>query len=383
MALACAANFAMFFAFYLLLPVTVAYLHTQLGATYAQVGLILSSNMVMAIMIRPFAGYLLSRFDRNRLLMLSFAGFALCFWGYIVAPNMAVFTVIRAFHGLAFSLTTVALNTVAIDIMPSEKRTKWLSYFSVMSNAAMAVGPMVALYFFDRHHDFVELFSIAIVMSMVGLVLSMMIRSHHLQDRSHVESTMSLDRFLLRKGLLVALVITFVALSYGMLITYITMYGNTVSGAISGSGVFFFYFATAMVFSRILTAGLYNKGHLKVLSGSALALLVISYAVFLIHANPWTYYASGLVMGAMYGILAPTLQGMIGKLAGSRQRGTANATYLVSWDFGVGVGVLLGGMLTSIDCLSYAYGVAAMGLVFALVMLVAVVGPHYSRNKLS
>lgn len=383
MALACAANFAMFFAFYLLLPVTVAYLHTQLGATYGQVGLILSSNMVMAVMIRPFAGYLLSRFDRNRLLMFSFAGFALCFWGYIVAPNMAVFTVIRAFHGLAFSLTTVALNTVAIDIMPSEKRAKWLSYFSVMSNAAMAVGPMVALYFFDRNHDFVELFSIAIGMSMVGLVLSMMIRSHHLQDRSHVESTMSLDRFLLRKGLLVALVIAFVALSYGMLITYITMYGNTVSGAISGSGIFFFYFSTAMVFSRVLTVGLYNRGHLKVLSGSALLLLVVSYVVFLIHANPTTYYASGLVMGAMYGILAPTLQGMIGKLASSRQRGTANATYLVSWDFGVGIGVLLGGMLTSIDCLSYAYGVATMGLIFALVMMLAVVGPHYSRNRLS
>lgn len=399
---ACIANFAMFFAFYLLLPVTVAYLHTQLHASFLEIGLILSSNLVMAIAIRPFAGYLLDRFNRQKLLLISFMCFASCFLGYILAPNLAIFTIFRAIHGLTFSLTTVALNTVTIDAIPSDRREKWLDYYSIMSNVAMAVGPLIALFFFDQNHNFVELFCIAIGMSLVGSILSFTIKPHSEsitnQSNNHNKTSnrskfkisrprirprlrWSLDRFFLKSGVWIAIVISTVSLSYGMLNTYITMYGNTVSGALSGSGVFFMYFAISMVVSRILTAEFLRKGHVKVLTNSSLSFLIISYTIFTMHASPLTFYISGVAMGLMYGILAPVLQSMISELATHRQRGTANATYLVSWDFGVGIGILLGGVITHIESLSLAFKVATMILLAGLILFDTIAVPKYLKKR--
>jgi len=60
-----AGNFLLFFAFYLLLPVLPMYLSEAFAASRSTAGFILSSYTITALMIRPFAGYMVDTFPRK------------------------------------------------------------------------------------------------------------------------------------------------------------------------------------------------------------------------------------------------------------------------------------------------------------------------------
>ena len=61
--------------------------------------------------------------------------------------------------------------------------------------------------------------------------------------------------------------------------------------------------------------------------------------------NEIGYYASALLIGLGNGHLWPAFLNMIIGLAKNNERGTANSTLLTSWDIGIGLGVLLGGVI--------------------------------------
>jgi predicted MFS family arabinose efflux permease len=51
----------------------------------------------------------------------------------------------------------------------------------------------------------------------------------------------------------------------------------------------------------------------------------------------------------------PAFQNMTINVASNSQRGTANSTILVSWDIGMGLGILLGGVISELINYSAAF----------------------------
>lgn len=60
------ANFLLFFAFYLILPVLPFFLKEVMRAPNSTVGLVLATYTVAALCMRPFAGYLLDSMGESR-----------------------------------------------------------------------------------------------------------------------------------------------------------------------------------------------------------------------------------------------------------------------------------------------------------------------------
>ena len=69
---ACAGNFLLFFAFYLLIPIFPLYLIDTFDASKSLVGLVLSSYTLAALLIRPFSGFLLDLFRRKPQYLIAF-----------------------------------------------------------------------------------------------------------------------------------------------------------------------------------------------------------------------------------------------------------------------------------------------------------------------
>jgi len=93
------ANFALFFAFYLLTPLLPLYLSEAFGAQKDTIGLVLSGYTVAALLMRPFSGFLVDSFPRKRVLMLCMAVYFAFFASYLVAGTLLMFTLIRTLHG--------------------------------------------------------------------------------------------------------------------------------------------------------------------------------------------------------------------------------------------------------------------------------------------
>ena len=129
-----AANFLLYFAFYLILPVLPFYLTEIFQTGNAAVGVILSCYTVASLCIRPFSGYLLDTLARKPLYLIAYFLFITVFAGYILAGVLSLFIMLRVVHGLAFGMVTVAGNTIVIDITPSSRRGEAVGYYGLMNN---------------------------------------------------------------------------------------------------------------------------------------------------------------------------------------------------------------------------------------------------------
>ena len=122
------ANFTMSFAFYLLTPLLPLYLSETFGSTKDMIGLVLSGYTITALLFRPFSGYIVDSFPRKKVLLVCLFLYFVIFGGYLLASTLLMFAIVRTLHGGPFGASTVANNTVAIDVVASSRRNEAIGY---------------------------------------------------------------------------------------------------------------------------------------------------------------------------------------------------------------------------------------------------------------
>ena len=194
-----AANFSLFFAFYVLTPLLPLYLSEHFGATKDVIGLVLSGYTITALLFRPFSGYFVDSFPRKTVLMISFAAFSIFFAGYLAASTLLLFTIVRTLHGGPFGALTVSNATVAIDVLPSSRRTEGIGYYGMSNNLAMAIAPTIGIFVYRWTHSFELLFWIALIVACLGWLTDATVHMPAKEIQRN-KSKLSLDRFFLVRG---------------------------------------------------------------------------------------------------------------------------------------------------------------------------------------
>lgn len=375
------ANFMIFFSFMLLTPLLPIYLSEHFAANKDTIGLVLFGYAVMALVARLFSGYIVDSFPRKMVLLISFTLFSLFFVGYVAAGSLMLFALVRTLHGVPFGFTTVSNSTVAIDVLPSSRRTEGIGLYGLSNNLASAISPSIAIWIYVSTHNFNIIFWLAMVVALVGLIINSTLK---LQPRQLAvgKQAISLDRFFLVKGWSEALTMVCFAFSYGVLSTYVAIYGKEALGIEGGSGTFFLLLSVGLILSRLQGNKALREGKIAYNAAIGVCVSLLGYLLFAAVPNQFGYYAAALVIGLGNGHMYPAYQNMFVDLAPHSQRGTANSSILVSWDVGVGLGILLGGVLSE----NYGFGPAfwaawVVNLLGFLGFWLYVKG-HFTRNKL-
>ncbi len=374
-------NFLLFFAFYLLLPVLPMYLADRFGADRSVAGTILASYTVMALMVRPLSGCLVDAFPRKRMLLICYLVFMLFFCGYLLAGTLMLFAVIRALHGAAFGLVTVSNSTMAIDVMPSERRGEGIGYYGVSNNLAMAIGPSLSLFLYETASGFNAIFMLSIAAAFIGLCCVSTVKAP-VRETENAPLRLSLDRFVLLKGLPEMLAVMTFSFGYGILSTYLAVYGRDEIGISGGSGLFFIIMACGLVLSRLRAGKMLNRGLVAQSVVVGMVFCIVGYAIFVTILVPAGYYTAAFVFGLGYGIMCSAFQAMFINLAPHSRRGTANSSYFTSWDLGVGLGVFVGGHIAESMNYATAYRCALCVSAIGFVLFFWVIRRHFERNKL-
>ena len=353
-----AANFALFFAFYVLTPLLPLYLSEHFGATKDVIGLVLSGYTITALLFRPFSGFIVDSFSRKKVLMVCFAAFAIFFAGYLAASTLLLFTIVRTLHGGPFGALTVANSTVAIDVLPSSRRTEGIGYYGLSNNLAMAIAPTVGIFIYKWTGSFELLFWIALIVACLGWLTDSTVKlnlkplSLHPSPFTH---HLSWDRFFLIRGWLLGVNMVAFGFCFGVLSNYLAIYGKEVMGITGGTGTYFMLCSVGLILSRLQGGKALRQGRLTFNAGSGMLISLIGYTLFILWPGPIGYYGSALLIGLGNGHMWPAFQNMTINVASNSQRGTANSTILVSWDIGMGLGILLGGIISELINYSAAF----------------------------
>ena len=383
-----AANFLLYFGFWLLIPVLPFYLSEIFNAGNSTIGIILSCYTVAALCIRPFSGYFLDSFARKPLYLLAYFIFMTMFAGYIIAGSLVLFILFRIIHGVSFGMVTVGGNTVVIDIMPSSRRGEGLGYYGLSNNIAMAVGPMSGLFLHDAGMSYTTIFCCSLGSCIAGFICASLVKTPYKPPVKR--EPISLDRFILLKGIPAGISLLLLSIPYGMTTNYVAMYAKEI-GINATTGFFFTFMAVGMAISRIFSGRIVDRGKITQVISAGLYIVVFSFfllsaCVYIIDWNSMAcsiiFFAVALLLGVGFGIMFPAYNTLFVNLAPNNQRGTATSTYLTSWDVGIGIGMLTGGYIAEVSTFDKAYLFGACLTIISMLYFNGKVTPHYHKNKL-
>ncbi len=380
------ANFTIFFSFMLIVPLLPIYLQEEYGASKDVIGVVLSGYTVVALLTRATSGYVVDHYPRKQVLVLGFVLLTAFFSGYLAAGSLLLFACVRTLHGMPFGLSTVSNSTVAIDVLPASRRAEGIGYYGLSNNVATAISPTIGLWLYDTFHDFDILFCTSMGVALLGTIAVAGIKIDPplpCGSRSHEKGLISLGRERKGEGILShffltaawrqAVAIACYSFAYGVVSTYVAIYGREELDIQGGSGLFFALLASGLILSRLVGSRTLRRGLVVRNASIGVSISCVGYLLFALLHNEVGYYGAALLIGLGNGHLWPAFQTMFINLGPTSKRGTANASLLTSWDLGVGIGVISGGF--AIEHFGYhtafwcAWVVEALGVLFYFVKI--------------
>lgn len=195
------------------------------------------------------------------------------------------------------------------------------------------------------------------------------VSSSRLQPRPCVRhAPLSLDRFLLLKAWPEALCMACYSFSYGVVSTYVAIYGKEELKMTAGAGLFFALMCIGLMSSRLVGAKGLRQGRVAENAAHGVLVSLAGYMLFAAVHNVWGVCGAALIVGLGNGHMFPAFQTMFVNLAPNSARGTANGTLLTAWDVGYGLGIVLGGVAAELfhyeAAFWLAWAVNAVGVAF-------------------
>jgi MFS family permease len=369
------ASFLSWGSFHFLLPTLPLYITRLLTASPSQVGLVMSSLTISAILGRPLAGYALDRFGRRSVTIGFAALLAAAVLSYNLALTLPVLVAVRLFHGLPFGGVTTAYDTVAADLVPPEQRGEGFGVYGTSGTLAMAIGPAVALAVVGQgQFSRVFLFAGLAALGALGLAMTMGYR----QERSAGANLSRSSLFEPRVAWL-ALATVLTLPGYGGVVTFGTLYAAELG--VASAGLFFTVYAVSVLLTRVVAGRTFDRYGPRPVAACSLICLAASYAALGLLRSELGYFTAALLLGPGMGMAFPLLSAMTANLVPASRRGAANATVGVAIDVGIGGGSnLMGYVAQALGSYSGMYQVAALAMLLPAVVFFLKVIPQYERH---
>lgn len=370
-------NLLVLAAFYASIPIIPIYCQ-EIGITGSKIGIVLAAMSVATILFRPVAGYLLDNFNRYRVYLLFLALFCLSFPAFIAFPIFGVLIIIRLYMGAVYSVCGSATMTLAGDVLPVQKITEGISRFAFTVSIGMAVGPYVGLQVqshMSSKASFLTIFGI----SVAALICVSCCRIRYPKV---ARKKFSIRDSIYTPALPFMFNIMFLMIPYGAVIAYSSIFAQE-KGLSAYLPYFYIFLVLGMLVSKLSTQKMIDAGRHKILVCLSLIVLILTMLSYLFMSTGIHLLVSGFLFGLGYGILQPLFQSFVTGTTDAPKRGVANATYMLSYDIGIGIGSLLMGFLQETLGLPVGFALTAIAYIVGAAVYLFYVDGYYRRLKKS
>jgi MFS family permease len=331
---------------------------------------------ISSLLTRPFAGYLIDNYHRFLVFILSLSLMIAIYGTYPLINGVVAMFLLRFMHGAVWGIYSSSTAPLVADTVPVARLGEGIGVYALSMPVGMTIGPMFGLAILNGHGPNMMFLS-TLGISLLALLIGFLAKT---PSKTIARREFSLTNLFHRKALPLSLCMFFVMIAYGAITIFVGVYAA--QKGFSNVTTFFLCFAGALFFSRVFLGKLFDRGYVFQMILVGLALTAIGMPWLGYAWNPTQFLLAGIISGVGFGILMPTCQTAINNLVDSRERGSANSTYLISYDLGIGVGSLLVGFLSDKVTIGEIYGYTALLIILSAGIFVLKAIPHYHRNKL-
>lgn len=364
-------NLLVLAAFYASIPIIPVYCQ-EIGITGSKIGIVLTAMSVATILCRPVAGYLLDQFNRYHVYLLFLALFCLSFPAFILFPAFGALIIIRLYMGAVYSVCGSATMTLAGDVLPPSKITEGISRFAFTITIGMALGPFAGIQVqnhLDSRASFLTVFGI----TAAAFVCVSFCRIHYPKTP---RKPFSIRDSIYKPALPFLVNMMFLMIPYGAVIAYSSILAQE-KNLTDVFPYFYIFLVLGMLLSKLSTQKIIDAGRHRVLVCISLVILVLTMVSYAWLHTGIHLLATGFFFGAGYGILQPLFQSFVTGTTPVEKRGAANATYMLSYDVGIGLGSLLMGFMQESIGLSKGFALTSIAYLIGAVIYIAYVDHYY------
>ncbi|ULT57892.1 MFS transporter [Neobacillus drentensis] len=364
-----AANGLLFMAFEMLLP-TLPLFVSSIGGEASQIGLITGIFTVSAILVRPFSGILTTRFNKKYLLIFGMAICALSTGLYYLASDVWMLLVIRLIHGIGFGLATIYITTIAAENMPKERMGEAMGYFGVGETIAISLGPVIGVSLLQSF-NFNGMFWSAMAISLLAILFACYTsrKSEFSNENGTENHTPSKFKWVEKRVLLPSILIFMTGIAAGGVMSFTALYA--VEKGFHLVAWFFFLSAASGLVVRVISGKMFDRyGPGAVLIPSGL-ITIAGFIVLLLAHNEPQFLIAGFLYGSGFGAIFPALQTWCLNMVEIYERENSIASFFNFFDFGLGGGSLILGIVAEAFSYQSVYFVAIIAyLLFLLIYII-------------
>lgn len=370
------------------------------GFNAATIGTVASLYTICAMIMRFTSGNLIDRVGRRKVGVIGAVLFAVSLAGILLVsffeePLNRVFSVdmgnsiltfgmiliiaMRMLQGFGAATVTIATSTMAADVLPRARFAEGIGYYGLFNSLATAFGPALGIALVALNSDLT--FGLMLVIMLLALFMMSSLKyesdpsylatvreSEAAEGEKFVSDTHGLWKFFEKKALPAAMILFCMAVSVAGVQNFLTLYASSIG--LSGIGFYFTIQAAFMILSRLSSGKM--AARLGTYKAIFIGLFIVAIAFFGLSfaRNIVMLYICAAVYGFGAGLCFPMLQVLTMSGVSRARRGTANSTYLASWDIGSGLGAAIWGYTIDFSG-SYSLIYLLSGIIMVLDLLMA------------
>lgn len=289
------------------LPIVIT---SELSGSDLDAGLAMTYFQIGTILCRIFAGRLIDGFNKRIVLLISTALFFIIMGLFNFTTSLEAVFVLRGLHGVVFALGTTVMATLAVLVLPPNRKGEGVNMFAIFSNIAMVLGPAIGLYALSSYGS-MALYIFLTVMTGLAMVLSNIIplsKELTLPKQSKYKGW-HISQFIENKSLPWALMGLFIGFTYSGVLVFIPIELNSMGAGIWGSA-FFAIFALMIIISRPIVGKIYARYGSKIIIYIGLGLFILGLFGLGLAITPLAILFTAPLLGLGYGAAQPAFQAL-------------------------------------------------------------------------
>lgn len=356
---------SLFFGLYFLLLALPPYAG-KLGASTAQVGLVISVYSIAAMVARTIFGGLIDTQGRKGFLLAGLVIFVAAAASYTLTDNFPSLLLVRTIHGIGWGLATTAVSALVADLAPRARRGEAIGWWGNAPTIAMAIGPVSGGAILDSFGFGAVFLSTAAF----GLLAALLVLPIGEPSRPSLPERATARLRPPAGALLPSSVLLLSSLAYGALVAFLPL---RLAGSSGRAGFYFTVYALTILVARPAAGRISDRRGRAAVIVPGLALGAAGIALLALADNTMALVASAVLFGAgVGGGSFPGLMSLCVDRSPESMRGAALGTFFTAYDIAIASGAALLGPIYE----KFGFGtmalVASIGILLGLALFVIV-----------
>lgn len=353
-------------AYYLLFVISSPYALERFHTSPSTAGLVAGLMVIGCLAGRFVTGRLLGLIGLRKTLFGGILLYAGSIALYLVTDTLPLLFLVRFLSGVGVGCIGTVTGTTVAYVVPEAQRGLGISYFSMSTALALALGPFLGIVLL-RVCSYETLFLLCLALGCCNALFALGLSGDALP---HARGRAGATLFMLRsyidyRVIPFGLVVMIICLSWGNIQAFIAFHAGE-RGLAASASLFFLVYAAVILATRPVTGRIFDRRGENVILYPALLLMICGLMVLAEAHSGWTVLFAGLLLGAGFGNFQSTGQAVALTLVPRRRFGQATSTFFIFFDLGIGLGPYLFGFLVPVAGYGGLYLAAAASVALSM-----------------